>query len=61
MVIGFVEATCGHCIVGSSCKGYNVGWFQWSFFSGIFEIIYFCFVVAKFELVQDVEAVFPLL
>ena len=34
-------------------KGYNVGWFEWSFF--IFLIcILFSFVVAIFDLVHDV-------
>ena len=39
-------------------KDYNIGWFQWSFF--IFEIISYCFVVATFDLVQDVKAIFHL-
>ena len=30
-------------------------------FFPIFEIIMFCFVVATFDLVQDMEAIFPLL
>ena len=37
--------------------GYNVGWFKWSLFR-IFEIISFCFVVAIFDLVHDVEAIY---
>ena len=38
-------------------KGYNIGWFMWSF--RIFELLFFCFVVAIFDLVHDVEAIFP--
>ena len=37
-------------------KAYNVGWFKWSFFR-IFEINIFCFVVAIFDLVHNVEAI----
>ena len=37
-------------------KGYNIGWFGWSIFC-IFEIIIFCFAIARSDLVHDVEAI----
>ena len=41
-------------------KGYSVGWFYDHLFFRIFEIICFCFVVAIFDLVHDVETIFHL-
>ena len=40
--------------------GCNLGWFQWSFFSRIFEIIIFCFVVAICDLVHATKTIFHL-
>ena len=39
-------------------KGHKVGWFQCLIFS--YFLFLFCFVVAIFDLVHDVEAVFHL-
>ena len=41
-------------------KGFNVGWFLSGKFFRIFEIMFFYFVVTKFYLVHDVEAMFHL-
>ena len=43
------------------CKRSNVRWLQWSIFFLIFEIKFYCFVIAIFALVHDVEAIFHLL
>ena len=40
-------------------KEYNVGWFWWSFFSYFLNHCFF-FVVAIFDLVHNVEAIFHL-
>ena len=44
-------------VKASRSKGYNVGWFKSSFFFRIFEINCFCFIVALFEILHDVEAI----
>ena len=41
-------------------KGFNVGWFKWSFIRN-FENTFSCFAVAIFDLVHDVEAIFTFL
>ena len=41
-------------------KGFNVGWFKWSFFRN-FENTFSCFAVAIFDLVHDMEAIFTFL
>ena len=40
----------------SSVKRYNVGWFELSILSCVFEII-LCFLFAVFDLVHDAEAI----
>ena len=37
-------------------NGYNIGWFGWTISFCIFEIKFFCFVVAVSDLAHDVEA-----
>ena len=51
----------GHGRIGCLCKGYNVAkdGFSGQFFQFL-EIIIFCIVVAIFDLVHDVEAIFLL-
>ena len=42
-------------------KGYNVGWFKWSFIFVFLKLLRICSVVAIFDLVQhDVQAIFHL-
>ena len=42
-------------------KGYNVGWFQASFFFDFCRLfILFCFVVAICDILHDVETIFHL-
>ena len=41
-------------------KGYNVGWFYWSFFFQFLKLNIFSFVVAICDLVHDVEAIIHL-
>ena len=50
-----VYRTIGPTLVIHLNNGYNVGWFMWLIFS-----IFFFFDVAIFDLVHDMEAIFPL-